>query len=185
MKQMGTPILFNRQEAKVAKNEFYRKQENVGRSSKNCAAALLASWRFVFMNTLIEPGVKVDELAHAVIGAAIEAHRQLGPGFLESVYEEALCVELTDREIFFERQKEISVLYKGRPIGKHRIDLLAGQSLIVELKTMETLADIHKAQVISYLKATRLSLGLLINFNVSILKNGIQRIVYTDNKSRF
>jgi GxxExxY protein len=129
----------------------------------------------------IEPDKRADEMAHAVIGAAIEVHRLLGPGFLEGVYEEALCVELMDREIFFERQKEISVLYKERSIGKHRVDLLVGQSLIVELKTVETLADIHKAQVISYLKATRLSLGLLINFNVPILKNGIQRVIYTDN----
>jgi GxxExxY protein len=133
------------------------------------------------MKMSIEPDKRTDEMAHAVIGAAIEVHRQLGPGFLESVYEEALCVELTDREIFFERQREIGVLYKERPIGKHRIDLLVGQSLIVELKTVEALADIHKAQVISYLKATRLSLGLLINFNVPILKNGIQRVIYTDN----
>ncbi len=72
-------------------------------------------------------------------------------------------------------------LYKGRQIGAQRIDLLVGQSLIVELKAVEALAEIHKAQVISYLKATRLSLGLLINFNVPILKNGIQRIVYTNH----
>ena len=132
------------------------------------------------MKTLIEPENRVDALAHAVIGAAIEVHRQLGPGFLESVYEEALCVELADRQIPFERQKEISVLYKGRRIGQQRIDLLVGESLIVELKAVEALAEVHKAQVISYLKATRLSLGLLINFNVPILKNGIQRIVYTN-----
>ena len=136
------------------------------------------------MKMSIEPDKRTDEMAHAVIGAAIEVHRQLGPGFLESVYEEALCVELTDREIFFERQREIGVLYKERPIGKHRIDLLVGQSLIVELKTVEALADIHKAQVISYLKATRLSLGLLINFNVPILRNGIQRLIYTGNHFR-
>ena len=132
------------------------------------------------MKTFIEPDQKTDELARAVIGAAIEVHRHLGPGFLESVYEEALCVEMADRRIPFERQKEISLLYKDREIGKHRVDLLVGGSLIVELKTVEALAEIHKAQVISYLKATGLSLGLLINFNVSILKNGIQRIVYTD-----
>ena len=132
------------------------------------------------MNTLIEPDQRTDELAHAVIGAAIEVHRQLGPGFLESVYEEALCIELEDRRIPFERQKEISVLYKGRKIGVQRIDLLVGQSLIVELKAVEALAEIHKAQVISYLKASHLSLGLLINFNVPVLKNGIQRIVYTN-----
>jgi GxxExxY protein len=131
------------------------------------------------MKTLIEPEKRVDELAHAVIGAAIEAHRHLGPGFLESVYEEALCIELAERQLPFECQKEISVLYKGRPIGKQRIDLMVGEVLIVELKAIEALAEIHKAQVISYLKATRLSLGLLINFNVPILKNGILRLVYT------
>jgi GxxExxY protein len=131
------------------------------------------------MKTLIEPGKQVDELAHAVIGAAIEVHRHLGPGFLEGVYEEALCIELAERRVSFERQKEISVLYKGRPIGKHRIDLLVEELLIVELKAIEALAEIHKAQVISCLKATCLPLGLLINFNVSILKNGIQRVVYT------
>jgi GxxExxY protein len=132
------------------------------------------------MNTLIEPEKRTDGLAHDVIGAAIEVHRHLGPGFLESVYEEALCVELADHGIPFERQKEIGVLYKGRTVGRHKIDLLVGQLLIVELKTVEALAEIHKAQVISYLKATGLSLGLLINFNVSILKSGIHRVVYTD-----
>jgi GxxExxY protein len=132
---------------------------------------------------LIEPDKKVDELARAVIGAAIEVHRQLGPGFLESVYEEALCVELATGEIAFERQKEISVIYKGLQIGRQRIDLLVGQALIVELKTVEELAEIHKTQMISYLKATNLLLGLLINFNVPVLKNGIQRVVYTNNNS--
>ena len=135
------------------------------------------------MKTLMEPGQKADALARGVIGAAIEAHRQLGPGFLENVYEEALCVELEDRQIAFERQKEIGVIYKNRQIGRQRIDLLVGESLIVELKAIETLAEIHQAQVISYLKATRLSLGLLINFNVPILKNGIQRIVYTNSQT--
>jgi GxxExxY protein len=88
---------------------------------------------------------------------------------------------LEDRQIPFERQKEISLLYKDRQIGQQRIDLLVGESLIVELKAIEALAEIHRAQVISYLKATRLSLGLPINFNVPILKNGIQRIVFTDD----
>jgi GxxExxY protein len=135
------------------------------------------------MTTYIEPGKKSDELAHAVIGAAIEVHRHLGPGFLENIYEEALCFELAERQISFERQKEISVIYKNQKIGKHRIDLLVAESLIVELKTVEDLGDIHQAQVISYLKATGLPLGMLLNFNVSIMKNGIQRVVYTDNKN--
>lgn len=135
------------------------------------------------MKTFVEPDQKTDDLAHAVIGAAIEVHRHLGPGFLESVYEEALCVELAVREISFERQKEINVTYKGHQIGRQRVDLLVGQSLIVELKTVEELAEIHKAQVISYLKATGLMLGLLINFNVPVLKNGMQRVVYSNNNS--
>jgi len=135
------------------------------------------------MHNLIEPDRRTDELAHAIVGAAIEVHRLLGPGFLESIYEEALCVELAVREISFERQKEINVIYKGHQIGRQRIDLLVGQALIVELKTVEELAEIHKAQVISYLKATGLPLGLLINFNVPVLKNGIQRIVYTDRRT--
>jgi GxxExxY protein len=127
----------------------------------------------------IEPNRATDELAHAVIGAAIEVHRHLGPGFLEGIYEEALCVELSDAGIPVERQAEISVDYKGRSVGRHRLDLLVAKTLIVELKTVEELAEIHKAQVISYLKATRLPLGLLINFNVPVLKAGLQRVVYT------
>ena len=132
---------------------------------------------------LIEPDKRTDNLAHAVIGAAIEVHRQLGPGFLESVYEEALCVELAVRELLFERQKEINVTYKGHQIGRQRIDLLVGQALIVELNTVEDLAEIHKAQVISYLKAIAASGRAAINFNVPVLKNGIQRVVFTNNDS--
>jgi GxxExxY protein len=88
-------------------------------------------------------------------------------------------VELAADGIMVERQKEAGVIYKGRVIGKRRLDLLVGGRLIVELKTVEELAAIHKALVISYLKAMRLSLGLLINFNVSVLKDGVQRVVYS------
>ncbi len=132
------------------------------------------------METLIEPNQMTDALAHDVIGAAIEVHRHLGPGFLESIYEEALACELSARQIPFERQKEIGVRYKDQIIGRHKLDLLVGESLVVELKTVDALADIHKAQVISYLKVTGLKLGLLINFNVPILKSGIQRVVLTE-----
>ena len=135
------------------------------------------------MNTFAEPDKRADELAHVVIGAAIEVHRQLGPGFLESIYEEALTLELADAGLAFVRQKEIGVVYKGRVIGKHRLDLLVGEQLVVELKTVEELAAIHKAQVISYLKATGLSLGLLINFNVPLLKDGVQRVVCTNQQN--
>lgn len=131
------------------------------------------------MQKMIEPLKETDELARAVIGAAIEVHRHLGPGFLESIYEEALGLELADATVGFERQKEISVIYKNCAIGKHRVDLLVGGRLIVELKTVDGLADVHRAQVISCLKATGCHLGLLINFNVPLLKNGIERIIYT------
>ena len=127
----------------------------------------------------MEPSREVDDLAHHVIGAAIEVHRHLGPGYLESVYEEALAVEFELESIEFERQKPISVAYKGRRIGEQRLDFLVGQLLIVELKTVESFAEIHKAQVISYLKATNLNLGLLMNFNVPILKDGLKRVVLT------
>ena len=128
----------------------------------------------------MEPSQEVDKLAHSVIGAAIEVHRNLGPGYLESVYEAALAVEFDLRGISFERQKPIRIQYKGHPIGEARLDFLVGEILIVELKAVESLAGIHTAQVISYLKATRLQLGLLINFNVPVLKEGIKRVVYTE-----
>jgi GxxExxY protein len=129
------------------------------------------------MDAKAEPSKRLDKLARAVIGAALEVHRHLGPGYLESVYEEALAVELGLRGVPFVRQKPFGVSYKGREIGEGRLDLLVGDELLVELKAVEALAPIHKAQVISYLKATQRHLGLLINFNVSILKNGIQRVV--------
>ena len=127
----------------------------------------------------MEPSTELDGLANAVIGAAIEVHRSLGPGYLESVYEEALGIELSDRMIAFQRQHPISVLYKGKTVGEGRLDLLVGDRLIVELKAVETLLPVHKAQVISYLKASRLHLGLLVNFNASVLRDGIQRVVYS------
>jgi len=126
-----------------------------------------------------EPEAKIDKLAHEVIGAAIEVHRVLGPGFLESVYEEALCVELKQRGIPFKRQVAVGVEYKGQMVGEGRMDILVGDFLIVELKTVDNLAPIHVTQTLSYLKATGYSLALLINFNVSVLKDGIKRVVLT------
>ena len=126
-----------------------------------------------------EPSKEVDRLAHEVIGAAIEVHRALGPGFMESIYEEALCVELRLRQMCFKRQLPIEVLYKEHVVGQGRLDLLVGDLLIVELKAVESLADIHTAQVISYLRAAKLELGLLINFNVPVLRQGVKRIVQT------
>ncbi len=127
--------------------------------------------------TLKEPESEVDKLAYQVIGAAIEVHKMLGPGFVEAVCEEALCVELEQSGIPFHRQCPVTVDYKGHRVGEGRLDLVVGDKLIVELKAVETLAPIHTAQVLSYLKTTRYPLGLLINFNVPVLKEGIKRIV--------
>jgi len=124
-----------------------------------------------------EPDRATDRLAYSVIGAAIEVHRALGPGFLEAAYEAALDVELGHRSIRFERQKVIPVSYRDRTIALHRLDFLVDERLIVELKAVEFLVPIHFAQMVSYLAATGLSLGLLINFNVGKLKHGIHRIV--------
>jgi GxxExxY protein len=125
----------------------------------------------------VEPEEGLDRLAHQVIGAAIEVHRRLGPGFLESVYEEALCIELKLRGIPFERQVKRDIDYKGHSVGEGRMDLLVDKWLVVELKAVDGLAPIHSAQVISYLKATGYRLGLLINFNVPVLKEGIRPVI--------
>ncbi|MCK4343350.1 MAG: GxxExxY protein [Phycisphaerae bacterium] len=124
-----------------------------------------------------EPSEELDRLAREVIGAAIEVHRILGPGLLESVYEGALCVELSLRGLPFIRQPSVDLSYKGNIVGKGRLDLLVGNALVVELKAVEALNNVHKAQVISYLRTTGYHLGLLINFNVPILKDGIKRII--------
>ena len=125
------------------------------------------------------PGpVNGPDPSNAVIGAAIEVHRTLGPGFLESVYEEAMAIELAERAVSFSRQVPVAVVYKGRPIGRARLDLLVEQSLVVELKAVSELAGIHRAQLISYLKSTGVRLGLLINFNVEVLRDGLRRVIY-------
>lgn len=130
-----------------------------------------------------EPEENIDRLAHAVIGAAIEVHRVLGPGYLESVYEEALGIELGDRGIPFERQLAFAVNYKGRPVGTGRVDLLVGGTLVVELKAADALHPIHRAQVLSYLRATNLPLGLLMNFKAPTLRDGLERIVFSPRPS--
>jgi GxxExxY protein len=124
-----------------------------------------------------EPDDMVDQLARQVIGAAIEVHRILGPGFLESVYEEALCVELRLRGIPFARQVAFGVKYKDERIGEGRLDLLISDMLVVELKTVDQIAPIHIAQALSYLKTTGRTLALIINFNVPVLKQGIKRVI--------
>ncbi len=128
---------------------------------------------------LDEPDPALDAIVHRVIGAAIEVHRVLGPGFLESVYEEALCIELALRGIRFGRQMPVGVGYKGHTVGEARLDLVVDERLVVELKAVETFAPSHVAQILSYLKATHLRVGLLITFNVTLLRRGIKRVIYT------
>lgn len=118
-----------------------------------------------------------EELIRQTIGAAIEVHRLLGPGFLESIYEQALCHELSMRGIAYERQKEIIVPYKNVHLTGQRLDILVAKKLILELKAVEQIIPIHEAQLLSYLKSTGLRAGLIINFNVRRVKDGIRRMV--------
>ncbi len=117
-----------------------------------------------------------DPVTEAIIGAAIEVHRILGPGLLESVYEEALVHELALRGIRFERQKEVDVVYKDIAIKNQRLDLLVSGQVIVELKSTETDHPIYKAQIMSYLKASGLQRGLILNFGKKTMMEGITRV---------
>lgn len=120
----------------------------------------------------------INELTEIIIGAAIEVHRHLGPGLLESTYEECLCQEFTLCNIPFERQKPLPVEYKGIKLDcGYRLDIIVENSVIIEIKSINQIEAIHNAQLLTYLKLLDLKMGLLINFNVSILKNGIKRIV--------
>jgi GxxExxY protein len=120
----------------------------------------------------------LNHLSSRIIGAAIEVHKTLGPGLLESTYEECLCHELNLQKIKYERQVNLPVIYKRKRLDcGYRIDVMVESNVIVELKTVDSIAPIHKAQLLTYLKLSNLKLGLLLNFNVPIMKNGIQRIV--------
>ena len=121
--------------------------------------------------------MKTSDLAGQVIGAAIEVHKTLGPGLLESAYEECLCHELNLRKISFERQKPLPVEYKSVKLDcGYRLDIVVQDEMILELKACDQIRSIHKAQLLTYLKLTGLEYGLLINFNVPVLKNGIVRL---------
>jgi GxxExxY protein len=125
-----------------------------------------------------EPSPQADEFARLVIGAAIEVHQALGPGYLESVYEKALRVEFDVRGIPFENQLKVQVTYRDQVVGQGRVDFVIGGILPVEIKAVAGLLPVHQAQLISYLKMTNLQLGLLVNFNVPLLKHGIKRVIF-------
>ena len=119
-----------------------------------------------------------EDLVYRVIGAAIEVHRQLGPGFMEKIYKLAMCYELRLQGISFECEKDIKVPYKDIHIGGQRLDLLVESQLVLELKAVDRLTGFHEAQIHSYVKATGHRIGLLINFNARLLKeDGIVRII--------
>ena len=117
-----------------------------------------------------------DKLTEEIIGAAIEVHRILGPGLLESIYEEALCHELSLRRINYDRQMEVDVIYKGHIIKGQKLDLLVEKEVVVEIKSVRHFPEVATAQTLSYLKATRLKRALLINFGATRLVNGLKRL---------
>jgi len=120
--------------------------------------------------------MELNRITEQIIGAAIEVHRALGPGLLESAYEECLCRELSLREIPFERQRPLPVEYKGTTLDcGYRLDLLVMGTVVVEIKAAECIEPIHEAQLLTYMKLGGWKLGLLINFNVPVLKDGIRR----------
>jgi GxxExxY protein len=119
-----------------------------------------------------------DPLTHEIIGAALEVHRLLGPGLLESAYEECLAHELSIRKLEFRRQVPVPVVYKGVKLEcGYRIDILVAGSVVLELKSIEAIAPVHEATLLTYLRLSGNTLGLIINFNVTILKDGIRRFV--------
>lgn len=119
-----------------------------------------------------------NQISEAVIAGAIEVHRHLGPGLLEAVYEEALCHELSLRQISLQRQLPVPIRYKDVSLGTQlRLDLLVDDKVIIELKSVENVQPLHKVQLLTYLRLSDKRLGLLINFNVPVLKDGIARVV--------
>jgi GxxExxY protein len=122
--------------------------------------------------------MEINELTEKVIGCAIEVHKSLGPGLLEAAYEQCLAKELNLKGIKFETQAPLPIKYKGMELEcGYRVDFLIEKVLIIELKSLEKILDIHKAQILTYMKLSSIKVGLLINFNVKLLKNGIQRFV--------
>ena len=119
----------------------------------------------------------IEAVTSRIIAAAIEVHRTLGPGLLETIYEQCLAQELVDAGLAVRRQVELPVSYKGRSLpGAYRLDVIVEELVVVEIKSVEAVLAVHKAQVLTYLKLTGLKAGLLLNFNVSLLKDGIARL---------
>ena len=122
-------------------------------------------------------GTEINQITERIIGCAIEVHRHLGPGLLEHAYEEALCTEFQLQGIDYRRQVAVPLEYKGRPIGEFRIDLLVEDVVVVEIKSVERHDPVFEAQLLTYLKITGKKVGLLMNFNSSLLKHGMKRVI--------
>ncbi|HEV8589059.1 MAG TPA: GxxExxY protein [Pyrinomonadaceae bacterium] len=138
------------------------------------------------LRAILQPGDKttaecltasegLKQLTETIIGCAIEVHRQLGPGLLEQTYEAALCIELQNAGMKFVRQPIFPVIYKGQTIGEYRLDLIVGDSVVVEIKSVERFDPIFESQVLTYLRVTGKKVGLLMNFNSRLLRDGIKR----------
>ena len=122
---------------------------------------------------------RLNDLSEKIIGAAIEVHREIGPGLLESAYEECLCFEIRQRGVSLERQVPLPVCYKGIRLDcGYRLDILAEDSVVIELKTVGSIQPVHEAQLLSYLRLSDRRLGLILNFHVPFMKRGIKRIVH-------
>jgi GxxExxY protein len=122
--------------------------------------------------------MEINEITGEIIGCCIEIHKELGPGLLESAYEECLAYELNNAGLIFERQKALPVRYKEIRIEYgYRMDFVVENEVVVELKSVEIMTNVHTAQILTYMKLAQINAGLLINFNVSLLKNGIKRFI--------
>jgi len=119
----------------------------------------------------------LEELIHRVIGCCINVHRDLGPGLLENVYARAGRIELTQAGISYEAEKAVPIMYRGEVLCHHRLDIVVADTLLLELKAVDYITPVHRAQVLSYLRVSQLPVALLINFNVPILQDGIKRII--------
>jgi GxxExxY protein len=146
-----------------------------GDADKQKTYCPLGKQNYLLMNVEL---LELNNLTGNIIGAAIEVHKILGPGLLESVYEECLCYEFVGKGISFERQRPLPIKYKEVTLDcGYRLDIVAENTVIIELKSCEKIEDIHRAQLLTYLKLSGLKVGLLMNFNVPFLRDGIVRIV--------
>jgi GxxExxY protein len=122
-------------------------------------------------------GTEINAISQRIIGCAIEVHRVLGPGLLEQIYESAMCLEFDDVGMPYERQSRAPAYYKGRLLGEYRIDLVVEDSVLVEIKSVERMNPVFEAQMLTYLRLTGKPLGLVLNFNSRLLKEGIKRLI--------